>query len=181
LDGTPVVMGQTIPADAIVAGRLQFVPVATLDGSALALFTFQVQDDGGTAAGGADLDTTPNTLTISIGGPHPWHNALNAFDVDGDGAMAPGDALSIINCINAFGSGSLPRTGDDGKFYDVSGDDMVSPVDALLIINQINAFGSAEGEAVATGTVPPPPITGADVLELLALDVASAANRKRRA
>ena len=29
-------------------------------------FTFQVQDNGGTANGGVDLDPTPNTLTINV-------------------------------------------------------------------------------------------------------------------
>src|SRR5690606_28241131 len=31
-----------------------------------ASFAFQVQDDGGTAAGGIDLDASPNTLTIDV-------------------------------------------------------------------------------------------------------------------
>jgi hypothetical protein len=29
-------------------------------------FTFQVQDNGGTASGGIDLDASPNTLTIDV-------------------------------------------------------------------------------------------------------------------
>src|SRR5262249_45910596 len=31
-----------------------------------ASFTFQVQDDGGTANGGVDLDQSPNTITVNV-------------------------------------------------------------------------------------------------------------------
>ncbi|MFN0160152.1 MAG: hypothetical protein ACKVQQ_02915, partial [Burkholderiales bacterium] len=36
------------------------------NGTGYASFTFQVQDDGGTANGGSDLDTSPNTLTVNV-------------------------------------------------------------------------------------------------------------------
>ena len=35
-----------------------FTPAANANGAAYASFTFQVQDDGGTANGGVDLDPT---------------------------------------------------------------------------------------------------------------------------
>ena len=93
--------------------------------------------------------------------------------------MAPVDALAIINCINAFGSGPLPRASDDGKFYDVSGDDFVAPNDALAVINYINAFGSSEGEARnARAMLSPQPLSGGDLLALHALDIASQPKRR---
>ena len=40
--------------------------MANANGTAYASFTFQVQDDGGTANGGVDLDPTPNTMTVDV-------------------------------------------------------------------------------------------------------------------
>ncbi|ABD06345.1 VCBS [Rhodopseudomonas palustris HaA2] len=66
LDGHPVTAGATASAADILAGKLQFVPAANANGSNYASFTFQVQDDGGTANGGVDLDPLANTLTINV-------------------------------------------------------------------------------------------------------------------
>ena len=58
LDGAPVAAGDFISAGEIAAGLLVFTPEA--NSIASTSFTFQVQDDGGTANGGVDLDPTPN-------------------------------------------------------------------------------------------------------------------------
>ena len=50
----------------ILSGQVQFTPAANANGLPYASFTFQVQDDGGTANGGVDLDPSPNTLTINV-------------------------------------------------------------------------------------------------------------------
>ena len=50
----------------IAAGNLKFTPAANANGAAYAAFTFQVQDDGGTANGGVDLDQSPNTMTVNV-------------------------------------------------------------------------------------------------------------------
>jgi len=42
------------------------VPGANANGSGYASFTFQVQDDGGIANGGDDLDDVANTMTINV-------------------------------------------------------------------------------------------------------------------
>src|SRR5437763_521459 len=65
-NGTAVTAGQFVSAADIAAGKLVFTPAANANGSPYASFTFQVQDDGGTANGGVDLDPTPNTLTINV-------------------------------------------------------------------------------------------------------------------
>ena len=65
-NGTPVVAGQTVSAADIVANRLVFTPVIGQSGSPYASFTFQVQDNGGTASGGIDLDPTARTLTVNV-------------------------------------------------------------------------------------------------------------------
>jgi len=45
---------------------LKFTPGANGNGAGYASFTFQVQDDGGTANGGVDLDPTPRIMTIDV-------------------------------------------------------------------------------------------------------------------
>ena len=43
----------------ISAGKLKFTPAANANGAGYASFTFQVQDDGGTANGGVDPTPRP--------------------------------------------------------------------------------------------------------------------------
>src|SRR5205823_187374 len=50
----------------INAGLLVFTPAANANGSPEASFTFQVQDNGGTANSGHDLDPSANTMTINV-------------------------------------------------------------------------------------------------------------------
>jgi hypothetical protein len=66
LSGVAVNAGQTISVANIIAGNLKFTPSADANGAGSASFTFQVQDNGGTLNLGADLDQTPNTLTIDV-------------------------------------------------------------------------------------------------------------------
>src|SRR4029079_15708023 len=62
-NGPAVNVGQSIPAIDITSGRLVFTPLPV--NGADPVFThigFEIQDDGGTANGGHDTDTTPNTI-----------------------------------------------------------------------------------------------------------------------
>ena len=45
---------------------LVFTPAPNANGTPYTSFTFQVEDDGGTANGGVNLDQSPNTLTINV-------------------------------------------------------------------------------------------------------------------
>ena len=66
-NGVAVTAGQSIPRRGPrlrTASRSAGAPNA--NGTAYATFTFQVQDDGGTANGGVDLDPTPNTITVDV-------------------------------------------------------------------------------------------------------------------
>src|SRR5205814_299077 len=54
-----VAAGASVPEADISSGKLKFTPAANGSGSPYASFTFQVQDNGGTANGGVDLDPTP--------------------------------------------------------------------------------------------------------------------------
>ena len=66
LSGVAVTAGQNVSVANITAGNLKFTPAANANGAAYASFTFQVQDDGGTANGGVDLDQSPNTMTVNV-------------------------------------------------------------------------------------------------------------------
>jgi hypothetical protein len=88
LNGVAVGAGQVVSAADIVSGRLVYTPVANQSGLAFARFTFQVQDDGGTANGGVDFDATPNTLTIDVGAiNHAPVGADSTVAIDEDGAF----------------------------------------------------------------------------------------------
>jgi VCBS repeat-containing protein len=62
--GVVLIDGAFVSAQDIAAGKLVFTPAASATGTMS--FTFQVQDDGGTARGGVDLDPTPKTMTIDV-------------------------------------------------------------------------------------------------------------------
>ncbi|NTW57056.1 MAG: hypothetical protein HGB20_08455 [Chlorobiaceae bacterium] len=66
LNGISVNAGESVSAADIEAGKLTFEPAADASGDSYASFTFQVQDNGGTANGGADLDPSANTITIDV-------------------------------------------------------------------------------------------------------------------
>jgi hypothetical protein len=81
-----------------------------------------------------------------------WHNAAAPLNVnnDGEGDIAPIDALLVINWINAHPNDPLlPLSGSPASagFVDVNNDNECTPIDALLVINYLNgAGGSSEGE-----------------------------------
>lgn len=113
---------------------------------------------------------------ITITGP-PYQNQKKNTDVDNDGAVAPIDALLVINFLNAWsilvGPGKNiplpprqpefppPVPGLDpsgggvpgrGRYIDVDGNGFLTPLDALLVINELNSKtggfgGEGEGEA----------------------------------
>ncbi|MBD9484678.1 retention module-containing protein [Pseudomonas sp. PDM14] len=64
LNGSAIGAGTLVSVADINAGKLIFTPAANANG--YATFTFQVQDSGGTANGGVDLDPNPNTITFNV-------------------------------------------------------------------------------------------------------------------
>ncbi|MGB7654090.1 MAG: cation transporting ATPase C-terminal domain-containing protein, partial [Novosphingobium sp.] len=66
LNGVAVAAGQSVSVTDIAAGLLQLAPVANANGTSYANFTFQVQDDGGTANGGINTDQTARTMTLDV-------------------------------------------------------------------------------------------------------------------
>lgn len=78
--GLPVAAGQMIAVSDL--SSLSWTSPPNLSGVALASFTFQVQDDGGTANGGVDLDPTPKTFVFNVNAVnHPPVAVDDAFNV----------------------------------------------------------------------------------------------------
>ncbi len=65
-NGVAFSAGNFVNAYDISIGLLTYVPAANASGTAVASFTFRVQDDGGTASGGIDNDPSANTIAINI-------------------------------------------------------------------------------------------------------------------
>ena len=66
LNGSDISAGDSISVIDITLGDLVFRPQAQGNGASYASFDFRVQDDGGTANGGNDTDSTPGTITINV-------------------------------------------------------------------------------------------------------------------
>ena len=64
--GETLVATNTVAVADITAGKLKFKPAADANGTGYDSFTFQVQDDGGTANSGIDTDPIANTITINV-------------------------------------------------------------------------------------------------------------------
>ncbi len=65
-NGYTFAAGNFVSASDIAAGLLTYTPASNGNGTPYTSFTFQVQDDGGTAGGGVDKDPTPNTITFNV-------------------------------------------------------------------------------------------------------------------
>jgi Dockerin type I domain len=132
-NGQEVVTGGSVSAANIADGKLMYSRAGAIAALPLGIvyFEFQVKDDGGTAAGGFDLDPVPNFIVLEL--TSPWHNNANPFDVSGDGYAVSYDAIAIINWVNANGPGPVPLNAAQGpNFYDVNNDFYVNHKDQLF-------------------------------------------------
>ncbi|MEZ6120257.1 MAG: dockerin type I domain-containing protein [Pirellulaceae bacterium] len=76
-----------------------------------------------------------------------WHNSTLPVDVNGDGQVAPSDALLIINELNQNGSHQVESTslvraisgGEENIWLDVNNDGYISPIDVLMVTNRLAA------------------------------------------
>ncbi|APW36294.1 hypothetical protein RD110_02935 [Rhodoferax koreense] len=123
LNGVAVTAGQTISLANIAAGNLKFTPAANANGTAYASFTFQVQDDGGTANGGVDIDPTPRTMTVDVtsvnDAPSGANNTVTTLEDTGYAFSAAdfgfsdtdGNSLQSVKITTTPGAGSLSLNG----------------------------------------------------------------------
>jgi hypothetical protein len=126
-------------------GKLTFTPAPNAHG--IAHISIQAKDNGGTALGGVDTSAAQE-FDVLITKPHVWHNTRNGRDVDDDHFVVAQDVITIINRINAKGSGPIPDDATFGPpYYDVDNDGFVVAQDVVNIINFINAGHGGAGEA----------------------------------
>lgn len=113
--------------------------------------------------------------TLAAADLHLLQNPFDSEDVNGDGLVAPIDALAVINRLqntNQAGTGDSNATGDSSDenaitageattYCDANGDGILSPADVLRVFNRLNSDGDlgAEAEAAKTGTAAPKPPT----------------------
>ena len=143
-NGVTVNAGDTVPASAIAAGQLVFTPVLNASGSPLGTFTFQVQDNGGTANGGVDLDQSANTFTINV-------NAVNDAPIN----SVPGTQGVNEEATLTFSTGN----GNAITISDVdvgSGDETVT----LTVTGGTLALGSTAGLTSFTNNAASITLTG---------------------
>ena len=145
--------------------------------------------------------TDTQAITIDVTNVYPWHNLTTPLDVRGGTSIQPdnsvdaGDALAIINYINAFDSGEVPEDallGQPFGFLDTTKDNFVAPDDALTVINAINSGLGGEQESTLTqdgsssfaipGGQPISPsseISTDELIGLLAMDLVLQSKRRR--
>src|SRR5438552_10160074 len=92
--GNADLRSQFVSAADITAGKLKFSPAANANGAGYASFTFQVQDDGGTAHSGGAVDQTADTRTIDVtsvnDAPASTNNTVSVLE-DGSYTFAAAD------------------------------------------------------------------------------------------
>ncbi|WP_292040150.1 putative Ig domain-containing protein [Massilia sp. UBA6681] len=122
LDGLAVTAGQTISVADIDAGKLVFTPAANANGTAYASFGFQVQDDGGTADGGADTDASANTLTVHVTPVNDAPVLVNAGSsapklttIDENQVSSNGNLISDL--VRPTDGGGTPADGEAKSFF----------------------------------------------------------------
>ncbi|MEA2944009.1 MAG: large repetitive protein, partial [Bradyrhizobium sp.] len=145
--GNPVSAGDFIPVADITGGFLQFIPAANANGSPEASFTFQVQDNGGTANGGVDTDPSANTLTINVtpvNDPPSFTAGANQTVAEDAGAQ------TVTGFVGTFSPGPADEAGQTVDFITSNDNNalfLVQPgIDAsgnLTYTPAANANGSA--------------------------------------
>ncbi|HYD60493.1 MAG TPA: DUF4347 domain-containing protein [Noviherbaspirillum sp.] len=139
VNGTTVEVGNYIGKNDLDLGRVVFTPAANLNGPGRAGFSFQVQDNGGTANGGVDLDYTANTITFDItpvnDAPAGADNTITTrqnepyvFSASDFGfSDIDGHAMKAVKIVTVPNAGALTRNGvlvRAGEFVDRSDIDL---------------------------------------------------------
>jgi large repetitive protein len=118
----------------INSGLLVFTPAANSSGSNYANFTFQVQDDGGTANGGVNLDPVANTLTFNVTGVND----------------APSIAISSVS-YNVNEQLILALEGTGISVADADNDPLTITINGGNSYSQLTAVAGTSGVVIASG------------------------------
>ncbi|WP_374482033.1 tandem-95 repeat protein, partial [Zoogloea sp.] len=137
LNNVAVTAGQLISAADIAAGKLTYTPASNANGTSYASFTFQVQDDGGTANGGKNLDPTPNTITLNVTAVNDAPTAVN------DAAQA---IWSATSSYRSNPSGNVKTNDSDPD----SGDTF-----SVVLANAGSAFNAGTASTIGSTSISP--------------------------
>ncbi|NTU57871.1 MAG: tandem-95 repeat protein, partial [Chlorobiaceae bacterium] len=177
LDGIEVLTGQFISATDLLAGQLVFTPGLNGNGFGYASFTFQVEDNGGTAGGGVNLDQSVNTITFNV---LPVNDApivqdesfttgedmaltvsasgvlLNDSDIEGSSLTVTTYGAASHGTVTVNADGSLVYVpdsnynGTDTFTYTVSDGSLTSTATATVTINALNDAPGVQNDSYTT-------------------------------
>ena len=171
LNGVAVSAGQGIAVAEIDAGALVFQPASNANGAAYARFTFQVEDSGGTANGGQNIDPSANTVTIAV-------TPVNDPPVAGDDAFSTNEDTALSGSVVANDSdvegplavslaagpanGSLSLNVDGTFTYTPAANFNGADAFSYLVTDGDGATAGATA-TIAVAPVNDPPVAGNDV------------------
>src|SRR5262249_44308910 len=160
LNGVALAAGQLVSIADINAGKLAFTGALNANGAAYAAFTFQVEDNGGTANGGVNLDATPNTLTVNVTPVNDAPTAVVLSSVHGPIAENTSTAAPIkiaditVTDIDG-GTNILSLSGTDAGFFQIVGNVLSLKAGATLAVETnpvlnltVNVDGVGVGGAI---------------------------------
>jgi hypothetical protein len=131
-----------------------WMPVA-LGGGAPNLSATVAEGDSYMLVVGGIEEPVPIDLAIQRFLQEYFTNPDNPWDINGDGQVAPLDALIVVNALNSRHVESSSEADAPLLYLDANGDSFLSPLDALGVVNYLNTRGlltaSAEGESAAGG------------------------------
>ncbi|HYD76783.1 DUF4347 domain-containing protein, partial [Ramlibacter sp.] len=150
--------GEFVSAADIAAGKLKFAAAPGETGLGLGFFKFKVQDSGGTADAGVDLDTTERAMLFNVGSqeaptlsggnnlvyeeqtppvPQVVNPNISVFDVD-NATLESGQVIMSLGFVS--GEDVLAFTNDDPALY---GNITASWDEVNGILNLTSAGGTA--------------------------------------
>ena len=172
-NGAAVSAGQTVLLADITGGLLRFTPAANANGANYASFTFQVQDNGGIANGGVNLDQTPNLMTINVTSVNDAPTATivpTSYTVNEQTTLVlHGTGLSVndvdagnaaINMTLSVGAGVLNiSAGSTGVSVGATGTNSVLVIGTLTQLNDLLAGNLGGSVTYLNSSDTPPPST----------------------
>jgi hypothetical protein len=147
LNGSGVAIGDFVPASEIAAGHLVYIPASNTGGQSFN-FKFQVQDNGGVANGGIDLDPNQHTFTLNV-----FHvnqepagaNAIATVNEDGKDVFSAGDFGFLDVDGNALLAVKIATAPTHGTIYFDADNDANTPDTALAAGDSMTKAGLDAG------------------------------------